>query len=89
MAGALDDVFVGGEFVEADGAAGVEAVGAASDLSAETEFKSVGEAGAGGDENGSRVDSLREFGCGVEVAGDDGVCVAAAFFIYEIDGIIE
>ena len=47
LAGAGDDVFVGGEFFEAHGAAGVEFVGRDADFGAHAEFAAVGEAGRG------------------------------------------
>ena len=48
MAGAGDDVFVGAEFGEAHGAAGVEAIGTDTDLGAETKLETVVEAVSAG-----------------------------------------
>ncbi len=89
LAGAGDLVFVGAEFFEAHGAAGVDLVGGDADFRAEAELVSVGEAGGGVPVNGGGVAVGEEVAGDGFVAGADGVGVVGAVSLDVLEGLVE
>src|SRR5918912_1808344 len=78
LAGPLDDVLVGAQLAQTDGAAGVQLLRRVADLRAHPELAAVGEPGRCVDVDARGVDAALE-GLGVaERAGHDGLRVAAA-----------
>ena len=78
LPGAAQEVFVGRQFLEAHGAAGVEFVGGDADLRAEAEFAAIGEARAGIPIDRRAVHLGEEALGGRLVRGDDAVAVMRA-----------
>ena len=75
LAGAVDEKFVAAEFGQTHGAAGVQAIGADADFSAEAELETIVEARRGVPEHGGAIDSGLEFSRRTFVSRDDGIAV--------------
>lgn len=84
-----NDVLVGGEAFEADGAAGVDLGCADAYLGSKAKAEAVGEAGAGIEEDGGGVDLVEEAGGGGGVGGADGFGVGGAIAVNVVDGVVE
>ena len=89
LAVAAQEVFVGHEAVEADGAAGVELAGADADFGAEAVAEAVGKAGGAVAVDACGVHHLEEAVGGRVVAGDDGICVVGAEAVDVVDGFFD
>ena len=88
LAGAVDDVFVGGELLCAYRAAGVETASGNADFSAEAEFAAVGELCGGVVHYDGGIDAAKEVFSGGDVGSDNGVGVVAAMAVYVGNGFI-
>ena len=75
LALAANEIFVGRQFFQTHRPAGVQFIGADSDLRAETKFAAVGEASGGIPVNGRGIDFAQELLCRFLIARDDAVAV--------------
>lgn len=89
LAGAGDDVFVGGDFGERHGAASVELLGGDAYFGSETELPAVGEGGGNVGVDACGIDFAGEEADCFGVFGDDGFAVARAVLLDEVDGLVD
>src|SRR5690606_18397948 len=89
MAVTEHDPFLAGQALEADRAAGVDAVGGNADLRAEAILEAVGKTGRGIDHHRAGIDFSEEASGAGPVLGDDAFGVPGAVLADMVHGVVD